>query len=164
MILRYLLCTLLLAALLCPLPAAARERVEIALVLWRGETEAEKGFRQRLAASPDYEVAITTFDAAQNKEKLKQILAGLDPKRFRLVYTFGTLATQAALQQTRDIPIIFNIVQRPVEGGIAADMARPGGRATGASNLVPMGGGRPPKQPVSAEQPDLHPLPDLCRF
>jgi putative ABC transport system substrate-binding protein len=118
--------------------AQAKERVEIAMVLWRGETEAEKGFRERLATSPDYEVVITAFDAGQNKEKLDSILAGLDHKRFRLAYTFGTLVTQAALQQTRDIPIIFNIVQRPVEGKVAAGMEHPGGRATGASNLVPM--------------------------
>lgn len=118
--------------------AQAKERVEIAMVLWRGETEAEKGFREKLAASPDYEVVITAFDAGQSKEKLDKILAGLDHKRFRLAYTFGTMVTQAALQQTRDIPIIFNIVQRPVEGKVAASMEHPGNRATGASNLVPM--------------------------
>ena len=138
MILRLLLCAVLATAMLCPTLASARERVEIAMVLWRGETEAEKGFREKLAASPDYEVVITAFDAGQNKEKLDRILAGLDPKRFRLAYTFGTMVTQAALQQTSDIPIIFNIVQRPVEGRIAASMERPGNRATGASNLVPM--------------------------
>ncbi|ACD94434.1 ABC transporter substrate-binding protein [Trichlorobacter lovleyi] len=138
MILRLLLCTVLAAAMLCPPVASARERVEIAMVLWRGETEAEKGFREKLAASSDYEVAVTVFDANQSKEKLDRILAGLDHKRFRLVYTFGTMVTQAALQQTSDIPIIFNIVQRPVEGRIAASMERPGNRATGASNLVPM--------------------------
>jgi putative ABC transport system substrate-binding protein len=118
--------------------AQARERVEIAMVLWRGETSAEKGFRERLATSSEYDVVITSFDPDQNKEKLDQILAGLDSKRFRLVYTFGTLVTQAALKQQNGIPIIFNIVQRPVEGKIAASMEHPGGRATGASNLVPM--------------------------
>lgn len=118
--------------------AQARERVEIAMVLWRGETEAEKGFRERLAAAPDYEAVITVFDANQNKEELQRILGRLDPKRFRLVYTFGTIVTQEALRQDSALPVIFNIVQRPVEAGVAATMARPGGRATGASNLVPM--------------------------
>jgi putative tryptophan/tyrosine transport system substrate-binding protein len=126
--------------LVCLLPPAAqsRERVEVAMVLWRGETVAEKGFREKLAASPDFEVVVTAFDANQSAEKLQNILTGLDRSRFRLVYTFGTLVTQAALQQKSDIPIIFNIVQRPIEGGAAASMERPGGRATGASNLVPM--------------------------
>jgi putative ABC transport system substrate-binding protein len=118
--------------------AQAKERVEIAMVLWRGETVAEQGFRERMAASPEYEVVITSFNANQNKEKLQKILSNIDPKRFRLVYTFGTMVTQAALKQTRDIPIIFNIVQRPVEGKVADSMGHPGGRATGASNLVPM--------------------------
>ncbi len=118
--------------------ALAKERVEIAMVIWRGETEAEKGFRERLATSPDYEAVITVFNANQNKEELQRILARLEPKRFRLVYTFGTIVTQEALRQNSSLPVIFNIVQRPVEAGIAAEMARPGGRATGASNLVPM--------------------------
>ena len=91
---RLLLCAVLATAMLCPTLASARERVEIAMVLWRGETEAEKGFREKLAASPDYEVVITAFDAGQNKEKLDRILAGLDPKRFRLAYTFGTMVTR----------------------------------------------------------------------
>ncbi len=135
----------LLACALCPLfllspttVEARRERVEIAMVLWRGETAAEQGFREAMAASPDFEVVITTFDADQNKERLQQILAGLDPKRFRLAYTFGTMVTQAALQTPGDLPIIFNIVQRPVEAGVVKSLAHPDGRATGASNLVPM--------------------------
>ena len=138
MIIRLFLYSCLLLAALYPQPVAAKERVEVAMVLWRGETAAEKGFRERLAASPEFDVVVTAFDANQSTEKLNQILTGLDRKRFRLVYTFGTIVTQAALQQTRDIPIIFNIVQRPVEAGVVASMARPGSRATGASNLVPM--------------------------
>lgn len=136
MILR-LLALAMLILLLVP-AAQARERVEVAMVLWRGETEAERGFRERLASSPDYEVVFTVFDANQNKAELQRILGRLDPKRFRLVYTFGTIVTQEALRQGSSLPIIFNIVQRPVEAGIAVEMARPGGRATGASNLVPM--------------------------
>jgi putative ABC transport system substrate-binding protein len=138
MIFRLILFSILSVSFLLPSGAVARERVEIAMVLWRGETVAEQGFREKLAASREYDVVITAFDANQSKEKLDTILAGLDHKRFRLVYTFGTLVTQAALQQTRDLPIIFNIVQRPVEGKVVASMEHPGGRVTGASNLVPM--------------------------
>lgn len=136
---------LLLACALCPLlllsPSTAearRERVEIAMVLWRGETAAEQGFREGLATSADHDVVITTFDADQNQEKLQRILAGLDRQRFRLVYTFGTMVTQAALQTPGTMPVIFNIVQRPVEAGVVKSLPQPGGRATGASNLVPM--------------------------
>ncbi len=136
--LRLLFSTALTLLLLVPAGAQAREKVEIAMILWRGETVAEKGFREKLAASPEYEAVITVFDANQNMEALDKILSGLDPKRFRLAYTFGTLVTQAALKQKSDLPIIFNIVQRPVEGKVAESMEHPGGRATGASNLVPM--------------------------
>jgi len=137
-ILRLLISAALTLLMLQPLGAEASERVEVAMVLWRGETVAEKGFRERLAASPDFEVVITAFDANQNMEKLDKILAGLDSRRFRLVYTFGTIVTQAALKQNSTIPVIFNIVQRPVEGKVAESMGHPGGRATGASNMVPM--------------------------
>lgn len=132
------LLALLLFLCLLPLTATAAERVEIAMVLWRGETAAEKGFRERLAASTDFEVTVTVFDANQSKEKLGRILASLDPRRFRLVYTFGTTVTQDALAVASGLPVIFNIVQRPVEGGVVASMERPGGRASGASNMVPM--------------------------
>jgi len=124
--------------LMLPVPAPAKERVEVAMVLWRGETEAEKGFRERLAASPDFDVVVTAFDANQDKAALGRILDSLDSRRYRLAYTFGTMVTQAALKKKSDLPIIFNIVQRPVEAGVARSMEQPGGRATGASNLVPM--------------------------
>ena len=108
------------------------------MVLWRGETEAEKGFRERLAESPDFDVRITVFDANQRKDALNRILDSIDGRRYRLLYTFGTLVTQAALRKKYEIPVIFNVVQRPVEGRVAKSMEAPGGRATGASNIVPM--------------------------
>jgi len=134
-IIRLLFCFFLF---LFPILAECRERVEVAMVLWRGETDAEKGFRERLAESKEYDVVIRAFDADQNNQKLDSILSSLDSKRFRLVYTFGTIITQTALAKKSDLPIIFNIVQRPVEAGIAESMDCPGGRATGASNLVQM--------------------------
>ncbi len=124
--------------LLFPIVVEAKERVHVAMVLWRGETEAEKGFRERLAESKEYDVVITTLDAGQNKERLDSILSSLNHRQFRFAYTFGTIITQAALAKNSDLPIVFNIVQRPVEARIAKSMEHPGGRATGASNLVQM--------------------------
>ena len=134
-----LLLIIMLVLIYCPIQShAAKENVEVAMVLWRGETEAEKGFIEGLTASKDFNVKISKFDANQDKVKLAEILKGLDSKRFKLVYTFGTAVTQEALKVNSDIPIIFNILQRPLEGGVAASMERPGGRATGASNFVSM--------------------------
>ncbi len=135
---RSVLLTLFLFFVSIPPYASAKERIDVAMVLWRGETEAERGFREKLAASPDFDVVIKVFDANQSNAALHKILDGLDKSRFRLVYTFGTMVTQTALKKRNDIPIIFNIVQRPVEAGVVKTMEQPGGRATGASNLVPM--------------------------
>jgi putative tryptophan/tyrosine transport system substrate-binding protein len=46
-----------------------------------------------------------------------------------------TVGTQAVMQATRTIPIVFTAVSDPVGSGIVASHARPGGNATGPSLL-----------------------------
>jgi putative ABC transport system substrate-binding protein len=47
----------------------------------------------------------------------------------------STLATAALLRETRTIPIIFVIVSDPIGDGFVSSMARPGGNATGFTNV-----------------------------
>jgi putative ABC transport system substrate-binding protein len=121
-------------------PAAGGEckKIAVAMILFRGETPSEKGFRDTLAASREFDVRFTVFDANQSKERLKDILAGLDARKYDLIYTFGTMATQFALEKVRDVPIIFNVVQRPIEAGVIKSWEHSGNNATGASNIVSM--------------------------
>jgi len=132
-------CAFFLAASL-PVRATAGEKrpVEVAMILFRGETPSEKGFRDTLSAAPGYRVHFTVFDANQDKEKLRRIVKELDTSRFDLIYTFGTMASQFAVQRIKDRPIIFNVVQRPIEAGVAKSWDSSGNNATGASNIVSM--------------------------
>lgn len=110
----------------------------VAMVLFRGETPSEKGFRETLAAAKGYDIRFTQFDANQSKERLKEIITGLDAQKYDLIYVFGTMAAQVAMEKIKDVPIIFNVVQRPIEAGIAKSWESSGNNTTGASNIVSM--------------------------
>lgn len=131
---------LVMAASYSTTPAwgAVREVKRVAMILFRGETPAEKGFRDTLAAARDFDIKITVFDANQSKDKLKSIIAGIDQTQFDLFYVFGTMAAQMTMEKIKDKPVIFNVVQRPVEAGIVRSWESSGNNATGASNIVSM--------------------------
>ncbi len=121
-----------------PVWGAEREVKRVAMILFRGETPAEKGFRTTLSSSKDFDIKITVYDANQDKEKLKSIIDELDTSQFDLFYTFGTMASQMTIEKIKDKPVIFNVVARPVEAKLVNSWESSGNNATGASNLVSM--------------------------
>jgi putative tryptophan/tyrosine transport system substrate-binding protein len=52
-----------------------------------------------------------------------------------VVLSSTTSTTEALLQQTRSIPIIFGTVADPVGSGLVASLPRPGGHTTGFTNI-----------------------------
>jgi putative tryptophan/tyrosine transport system substrate-binding protein len=124
--------------LLQVVPAWSREKVEIAMILFRGKTVSEKGFMETLQKSKQYEVNFTVFDCNQDIKKLDRIIKDLDPSKYRLIYVFGTTATQKLMRKTQTVPIVFNIVQRPIEAKIIKSWEHSGNNCTGASHFVPM--------------------------
>jgi putative tryptophan/tyrosine transport system substrate-binding protein len=119
--------------------AAAENKVrKVAMILFRGQTASERGFLETVNASPDFVVRCRTFNARHSEERLKEIVAGLDASKYDLIYTFGTLATQTAMEKIKDVPIVYNVVQRPIEAGIIGSWRRSGNNVTGASNIVTM--------------------------
>ena len=139
-VIRLAVVVLALLALLGPLEAAGKN-LRIAMVLWRGETEAEKGFRdglKDLGYSADYVVMNANQDRGELGRLLREDLnAKLDS--FQYVYAYGTTVTLAARTLIQDrVPIVFNIVADPVGAGIVSSATASGGNVAGVTNEVPL--------------------------
>ena len=111
------------------------EPSNIALITWRGETMAEKGFVDELNTS-GYDIHIKKYHADQNYRKLLTTIQTIRKNPVHLIYVFGTTATKAVLAQIKTTPVVFNIVNHPVSSGIIASWEHSGNNATGASNKV----------------------------
>jgi ABC-type uncharacterized transport system substrate-binding protein len=136
-----LLLPLLLLGASFPGGAAGAKTLRIAMVLWRGETDAEKGFRdglKELGYAPQYVVMNAGQDRAELgrviREELKPRLEMLD-----YVYVFGTTATLAARSIVQDkVPLVFNIVADPVGAGIVRSLEASGSNIAGVTNEIPL--------------------------
>ena len=111
----------------------------IAMVLWRGETEAEKGFKEQLTLM-GYTPHFTIFNAEQNKTTLGKILrVDLRPHldQYDYIYTFGTTISKAT-QQTLNgkKPHLFNIVADPIGAGLVSHQRGGTKNIAGSSNAV----------------------------
>ena len=107
----------------------------IAMIMWRGETMAEQGFIDELDKSI-YETALIKYNAAQDSFQLQKIITRIRDNPVDMIYVFGTTATKAVLLRIKDMPVVFNIVSRPVGSGIIASWESSENNATGASNKV----------------------------
>jgi putative ABC transport system substrate-binding protein len=109
----------------------------IAMITWRGETDAEKGFVDGVRQNRP-EIAITRFHAGQDMKRLERIIAQIRQHPVDLIYVFGTTATQTVLRRITKIPVVFNIVSEPVAAGIIQSWEHSGNNAVGVSNQVPL--------------------------
>jgi putative ABC transport system substrate-binding protein len=66
--------------------------------------------------------------------RLPDVAAELVRLNVDVIVTAGTTATQAARKATGIIPIVTVVASDPVETGLAASLARPGGNVTGLTN------------------------------
>jgi putative ABC transport system substrate-binding protein len=70
-------------------------------------------------------------------ERLPALAAELIRLNLDVIVTASTPAVQAAQRATKTIPIVMTLVSDPVEDGVVAGLARPGGNVTGLSLMHP---------------------------
>ena len=70
-------------------------------------------------------------------DRMRGLVADLVQAKVDAIVTTSTLETLAAKRATSTIPIVMTVVPDPVEQGLVASLARPGGNITGLTSVVP---------------------------
>ncbi len=130
-----------------PVPAPAAKPYRIMMLLYRGQTDAEKGFmdyfkRRHIPAE------FIIRDAQADAGKIAEFIAEAKQSKPDLIYTFGTTMTAAVVglageadpaRNITDIPVVFNIVADPIGAKLVKNLKASGRNLTGASHMVPLG-------------------------
>jgi len=127
--------------------AFAQDRpFKIFIVLWRGETPVEKGFRDHLAENGiRAEYIVRNVD--QQAERLRDVVAEIQQEKPDLVYSWGTSVTLGLAgtyddadptRHVTDRPVLFTMVADPVGARIVPSFDNPGRNVTGTSHVVPL--------------------------
>ena len=125
------------AAALRPLESAAQSKIPVIGVLDGGDpapllTEFRRGLRD-LGYIEGQNIEIEVRSAAGKPELLRSLADDLVARNVDLIVTRLTPAAQAAKAATQTIPIVMAPAGAPVETGLIASLARPGGNVTGVS-------------------------------
>jgi ABC-type uncharacterized transport system substrate-binding protein len=75
--------------------------------------------------------------AEQNLERLPELAAELVRLKIDIVVAAGNPAALAAAKKINTIPLVMAGIADPVDSGLVASLARPGGNVTGLSSLSP---------------------------
>ena len=124
----------------CSVTFAKDQDITIAMFLWLGETEAEKGFKEGLYER-GYRVKYTQFDLDQDLKQLGAALHRLtsDIDQYDYIYTFGTtVSRRTKLVINERIPQLFTAVTDPVGSGIIHSLETTNENIAGATDLVPL--------------------------
>jgi putative ABC transport system substrate-binding protein len=70
-------------------------------------------------------------------ERLPSLIADLMEAKVDVIVTTATQETMAAKRATSTIPIVMTVAPDPVEQGLVASLARPGGNVTGLTSMAP---------------------------
>jgi len=80
---------------------------------------------------------VIAYRSAEGRtERFGELAAELVRSKVDLILTRGTPATLAAKRATSSIPIVMAAVSDPVESGLAASLAKPGGNVTGLTSAT----------------------------
>jgi putative tryptophan/tyrosine transport system substrate-binding protein len=137
---RHFIALLAGTTLIWPLAASCSAAAELGQ--WRigylsnfsSPTEYAKSFVQGLSELGYIEGKNLTVEyrfAMGKSERLAELAADLVREKVDLIVTEGTPSTLAAMHATTTIPIVFGSMQDPIEKGVVASLAHPGGNVTG---------------------------------
>jgi ABC-type uncharacterized transport system substrate-binding protein len=109
------------------------------MVLWRGETDAERGFKSVLEKE-GLSLDLTLIDGQKSKPNLGELLRSqLNPKldSLRYVYSFGTTASTMTHTLLRGrVPHVFSIVTDPVKSDLVPSLSECDPNTCGASHGI----------------------------
>ena len=122
------------------------EPFHVYLVVWRGETDVEHGFRAHM-----YErgipVRYSVRNANRDRSRLPEFVAEIQADKPDLVHTFGTSVARGIFGpidaadpglHVRGIPGVFSVVSYPVNDKIVEDFQATGRLLTGSTFLTPI--------------------------
>lgn len=130
-------------------PAGARTQEDpfhVFLVVWRGETDVEHGFRAHMRER-GIPVRYTLRNLEQDRSRVPAIVAEIRTAQPDLVHTFGTSTTLGILgardaadptAHVQGIPGVFSIVAYPIEANIVESFESTGRPVTGTAFLPPV--------------------------
>jgi len=110
-----------------------------------GAEAREEAFRQGLRELGYVEGENITIEyryAESNRDKLSVLAGELVSLKVDLIVAVTTLAASAAKKTTGTIPIVMRLPGDPVEDGLVASLARPGGNVTGVTSIIIQVGGK----------------------
>lgn len=81
-------------------------------------------------------LAVERASAAGSSERLSELAAELVRKKVDAIWAFTPAAAVAAARATKSIPVVFTRVAFPLELGLGASFARPGGNVTGVASTA----------------------------
>ncbi|KZC99567.1 MULTISPECIES: ABC transporter substrate-binding protein [Thalassospira] len=137
-----------LSATLLPTAYAQSSKapLKIAMILWRGETNVEQGFRAYFDEN-NIPVDLTIHDVARDLSRVPAIIDQIRKDPPDLVYTWGTGITSSVVgkydavdpaKNITDLPVVYVMVSSPWKTGIAAPAGQSRPNVTGATHIAPL--------------------------
>jgi len=83
-------------------------------------------------------IGFQIYDLAGQRDNGRRVLDAVRKQKPDVIVTFGTLATDVAAGEIRDIPIVFTFVLNPMTSGIVAGFGPTGRNLTGVALDVPL--------------------------
>ena len=111
-------------------------RIGVLNITFENYDSLRQGMRE-LGYSEGTNVHYEWREAGSNYERLLTLASELVTLKVDVIVVAATVATQAAQQATKRIPIVMVNVSEPIERGFIASLARPGGNITGLTNIAP---------------------------